>query len=43
MMTKGYEASKECFLRRRVFIIKESSEKEDVKKKGLPYGVSITV
>ena len=33
MVTKGYEVSEECFLRRRAFNIKENSERQCVKNR----------
>ena len=33
VMTKGNKASEECFLRRRVFIVKGSSGEQSVRKK----------
>ena len=33
MVTKGYEVSKECFLRRRAFNIEMNSERQHTKKR----------
>ena len=33
MVTKGYEVSKECFLRRRVFDIEVNGERQHAKKR----------
>ena len=41
MMTKRYKASKECFLRRRAFVITMKGKYKE--KEGLPYNVSITI
>ena len=43
MMTKGYEAGGECYLRRRVFIIKRKLRKTRCKDKKLPYDVLVGV
>ena len=43
MMTKGYEVGRECYLRRRVFIIKRKQRKIRCKGKELPYDVLVGV
>ena len=42
MMTKGYEVSEECFLRRRAFVTGRDDERQ-WQGKGLPYCITINI